>query len=77
MKSQVVAMLIISMTTTKQWEKNVGQRRRFWIHTKWYQNTWALYNFRYVAFIGHLLFLVEVQSGIDKKEHNKKLGLKW
>ena len=82
MKSQVVAMLIISMTITKQWEKNVGQRRRFWIHTKWYQNVQILgpstiSDRSHVAFIGHLLFLVEVQSGIDKKEHNKKLRLKW
>ena len=61
--SQVAAMLIISMTTTKQWEKSVGQRRRFWIQTKWYQNVQILgpstiSDRSHVAFIGHLLFLV-------------------
>ena len=63
MKSQVVAMLIISTITTKKWEKKVGQRRKFCIQTKRYKNVQILgpstiSDRSHVAFIGQLLFLV-------------------
>ena len=83
MKSQVVAMLIISMLTTKQWEKSVGQRRRFWIQTKWYQNVQILEpstisDRSHVAFIGHYYSLYKSSQVYIKRAQQKikvKVGI--